>query len=56
MFLVWQQERAGRLGALDAERQGLEVGSFDVRTNLGDIFAVQPTNALVFKMTYWFNP
>lgn len=56
MFLVWQQERAGRLGALDAERGGLDVGSFDVRTNLGDIFDVRPTNVLVFKMSYWLNP
>jgi hypothetical protein len=56
MFLVWQQERAGRLGALDAERDGLEVGSFDVRNNVGDIFAVRPTNVLVFKVSYWLNP
>lgn len=56
MFLVWQQDRAGRLGAPDAERQGREVGSFDVRDNLGDIFAVRPTNVLVFKVSYWVNP
>ena len=56
MFLVWQQERAGRLGALDAEREGREVGSFDIRDNVGDIFAVRPTNVLVFKMSYWLNP
>jgi hypothetical protein len=56
MFLVWQQERAGRLGALDAEREGREVGSFDVRTDVGDIFGVRPTNVLVFKVSYWLNP
>jgi hypothetical protein len=56
MFLVWQQERAGRLGALDAELAGREVGTFDVRNNVGDIFEVRPTNVLVFKMSYWLNP
>ena len=56
MFLVWQQERAGRLGALDAELSGRDVGTFDVRNNVGDIFDVRPTNVLVFKMSYWLNP
>ncbi len=56
MFLVWQQDRAGRLGALDAERQGRELGGFDVRTNLDDLFNTRPTNVLVFKVSYWLNP
>ncbi|HEV2130305.1 MAG TPA: DUF5916 domain-containing protein [Longimicrobiaceae bacterium] len=56
IFLVWQQDRAGRLGALDAERQGRELGGFDVRTNLDDLFNTRPTNVLVFKVSYWLNP
>jgi len=56
MFLVWQQERAGRLGALDAERAGREVGGFDPRENVNELFGVQPTNVLVFKVSYWLNP
>jgi hypothetical protein len=56
MFLVWQQDRAGRLGALDAERLGREVGAFDVRTNLDDLWNTRPTNVLVFKVSYWLNP
>ncbi len=55
MFLVWQQDRAGRLGAPDAELQGREIGSFDVRTSLDDLFAAQSTNVLVFKVSYWLN-
>ena len=56
LFLVWQQDRAGRLGALDAERQGREIGDFDVRTNLDDLFRTRPTNVLVLKVSYWLNP
>jgi hypothetical protein len=56
MFLVWQQDRAGRLGALDAEQQGREVGTFDVRTSLDDLLDTRPTNVLVLKVSYWLNP
>jgi len=56
MFLVWQQERAGRLGAIDAEREGREISGFDVRSGVDDLFAVRPTNVLVFKVSYWLNP
>jgi hypothetical protein len=55
MFLVWQQDRSGRLGALDAEQQGREIGSFDPRTSVDDLFATRPTNVLVFKISYWLN-
>lgn len=56
LYLVWQQDRAGRLGALDAERLGREVGAFDVRTNIDDLFDTRPTNVLVLKVSYWLNP
>lgn len=56
LFLVWQQDRAGRLGALDAERDGRRIGDFDVRTNLDDLFRTRPTNVLVLKVSYWLNP
>jgi hypothetical protein len=56
MFLVWQQDRAGRLGATDAELQGRDFGSFDVRQNLDDLWATRPVNVLVFKVSYWLNP
>ncbi len=56
MFLVWQQERAGRLGAIDAEREGRPISGFDVSSGVDDLFAVRPTNVLVFKVSYWLNP
>jgi hypothetical protein len=56
MFLVWQQDRAGRLGALDAEMQGRQIGSFDIRQNLDDLFGTRPVNVLVLKVSYWLNP
>jgi hypothetical protein len=56
MFLVWQQDRAGRLGALDAESLGREIGDFDVRTSLDDLFNTRSTNVLVLKVSYWLNP
>jgi hypothetical protein len=56
MFLVWQQDRAGRLGALDAELQGRDLSGFDVRTHVDDLFSARPTNVLVFKVSYWLNP
>ncbi len=56
MFLVWQQERAGRLGAIDAERDGRQIGGFDVSSGVDDLFAIRPTNVLVFKVSYWLNP
>lgn len=56
MFLVWQQERAGRLGAIDAEREGRQISGFDVSSGVHDLFALRPTNVLVFKVSYWLNP
>jgi len=56
LFLVWQQDRAGRLGALDGKRLGRRVGDFDVRTSIDDLFGTRPTNVLVLKVSYWLNP
>lgn len=56
LFLVWQQDRAGRLGALDGERLGRRIGDFDVRTSIDDLFAARPTNVVVLKVSYWLNP
>jgi len=56
LFVVWQQDRAGRLGALDAELQDREVGSFDLRQNVRDLFDTRPVNVLLFKVSYWLNP
>ena len=53
LFLVWQQDRAERLSGVDAELRGRDVGRFDVRSNVGDLFAVRPSNVLVFKVSYW---
>ena len=54
LFLVWQQDRAGRLGALDLA--GRDAGSFDVRQNLDDLWSTRPVNVLVIKASYWLNP
>jgi hypothetical protein len=55
-FLVWQQDRAGRLGAADAELEGREMGSFDLRQNVRDLLDTRPVNVLLFKVSYWLNP
>ena len=54
LFLVWQQDRAGRLGAPDLA--GREAGSFDIRQNLDDLWSTRPVNVLVIKASYWLNP
>ena len=56
LFLVWQQDRSGRLAALDAERLGRELGTFDFGRNVEDLFDARPMNVLVFKVSYWLNP
>ncbi|MBW3628090.1 MAG: hypothetical protein KY464_02220 [Gemmatimonadetes bacterium] len=56
LFLVWQQDRSGRLAALDAERLGRELGTFDLGRNVEDLFDARPINVLVFKVSYWLNP
>ena len=53
---MWQQDRAGRLGALDAQLQGRDMGTFDLRQNVRDLFDTRPVNVLLFKVSYWLNP
>lgn len=55
-YLVWQQDRAERLTALDAEASGRDPGDFEFRRNVRDLFDVRPTNVLLFKVSYWLNP
>jgi hypothetical protein len=56
LFLVWQQDRSGRLAALEAEQLGRELGTFDFGQNVEDLFDARPINVLVFKVSYWLNP
>ncbi|MEO6526986.1 MAG: hypothetical protein ABIP93_10205, partial [Gemmatimonadaceae bacterium] len=56
LYLVWQQDRAERLGGVDAELRGRTVGRLDVAGSAGDLFAVRPSNVLLFKVSYWLNP
>ena len=56
LFLVWQQDRAERLSGVDAELRGRDVGRLDVTGSAGDLFAVRPSNVLLFKVSYWLNP
>ena len=56
-FLVWQQDRYERLAAGEAEPVGgRRLGEFDFGGNVRDLFDVQPTNVLLFKVSYWLNP
>jgi hypothetical protein len=55
LFLVWQQERAGRMGALDAKSLGREPGTFDLRQDARDLFGTRPVNVLLYKVSYWLN-
>jgi hypothetical protein len=56
LYLVWQQDRAERLGGVDAELRGRTVGRLDVAGSAEDLFAVRPSNVLLFKVSYWLNP
>jgi hypothetical protein len=55
-FLVWQQDRAERIGGVEAALRGRDPGSLDVGASAGDLFGVRPTNVLLFKVSYWLNP
>ncbi|MCP4724593.1 MAG: hydrolase, partial [bacterium] len=44
-FLVWSQERAGRV--LN--------GDFSIRDDLDRLFSIHPHNVLLLKLSYWFN-
>ncbi len=46
LFLVWSQERNGH---------GTP-GAFAFGEDVGHLFAIQPTNVLMVKMSYWFSP
>ena len=47
LFVVWQQGRS---------QSGLNVGTYDPRRDVGDLFAARPENTLLVKMSYWLNP
>ena len=47
LFFVWQQGRDLGLGAPT---------DFDLRRDLGDLFALPPNNTFLIKASYWFNP
>ena len=56
LFLVRQQDRSRRLAALDAERLGRELGTFDLGRNVEDLFDARSISVLVFRVSYWRNP
>ncbi len=56
LYLVWQQDRAEHLGAMALDSAGRDLGGFDLRENVQDLFHTRPINVLLFKVTYWLNP
>jgi hypothetical protein len=56
LYLVWQQDRAERLSGVEAGVRGRDVGSLDFGGSAQDLFAVRPSNVLLFKVSYWVNP
>jgi hypothetical protein len=56
LYVVWQQDRSERLSGLQAGLRGRDVGSLDLGSSVGDLFAVRPSNVLLFKVSYWLNP
>ena len=56
LYVVWQQDRAERLSGLEAAARGRDVGALDVGASAGDLFAIRPSNVLLFKVSYWLNP
>ncbi|HEU4720566.1 MAG TPA: hypothetical protein VFS59_04325, partial [Gemmatimonadaceae bacterium] len=55
LYLVWQQDRVERLTGTEAGLRGRDVGSLDLGASAGDLFAVRPSNVLLFKVSYWMN-
>ena len=55
LYLVWQQDRAGRYGVADA-LPGRDPGTFDLRESLDDLRNTRPVNVLLFKVSFWLNP
>ena len=56
LYVVWQQDRAERLGGVDAELRGRGVGRFDLGGRAQDLLATRPGNVLLVKVSYWLNP
>jgi hypothetical protein len=56
LYVVWQQDRAERLSGTEADLRGRNVGSLDLGGSAGDLFAIRPSNVLLFKVSYWMNP
>ena len=56
LFLVWQQDRAERVGGVDAGLRGHDVARFDLGGHVDDLRGVRPLNVLLFKVSYWLNP
>jgi len=54
LFLVWQQNRSGRLtwDSAGADR----VGDFALGREVPGIFDLRPDNVFIFKISYWLNP
>ena len=46
LFVVWAQGR---------EQDGVDVGSFAVNRDAGNLFKVRPDNTFLVKSSYWFN-
>ena len=46
LFVVWQQGRDG----------ANQYGNYQLSRDFGDVFSVPPTNTLLVKLAYWFNP
>jgi hypothetical protein len=55
LYLVWQQDRAGRYGIADA-LPGRDPGLFDLRDSVEDLWDTRPLNVLLFKVSFWLNP
>jgi hypothetical protein len=56
LYLVWQQERAERLGAVDLARRGRDVGALDFADDAQGLLRARPVNVVTFKVSYWLNP
>ena len=46
LFVVWQQGRA----------DGRNPGTFEAARDLQSLFATNPNNTFLIKLSYWFNP
>ncbi|MSR36894.1 MAG: hypothetical protein EXR95_09710 [Gemmatimonadetes bacterium] len=53
LFLVWQQNRSGRLVP---EEPGADVGAFDFGRDARALFDIRADNIFLIKLSYWLNP